>query len=258
MLGFMTLTRAALVLCGLWFPVSGAAQDGISYELTDGRSVAPFERFRECDLCPEMIAMPLGSFMMGAKLGESRNRLDIFGKNATGRVRDPDEVHIMPAEHPRHRVKMDIPFAIGRNEVTRAEWMACVEGGGCTHVPDDRDWRAIKGGGGPLGPQHPVMNVSYLDAQQYVAWLNVLVGTNAYRLPTEAEWEYAARAGTTTRFAQGDELTSDQANFLGRVSRTAEGEKIPGLIDRTGWCRWMHWMRRTLGGCGTCRGMCTR
>jgi formylglycine-generating enzyme required for sulfatase activity len=94
--------------------------------------------------------------------------------------------------------------------------MACVEDGECSHTPDHRVL-VFKKGYVPLGPDHPVINVSYLDALEYVAWLNGRVGAEVYRLPTEAEWEYAARAGTQTRFAQGDELTADQANF----SRTA-------------------------------------
>jgi formylglycine-generating enzyme required for sulfatase activity len=98
------------------------------------------------------------------------------------------------------------------NELTHAEWMACVEDGGCSHTPDHRVL-VFKKGYVPLGPNHPVINVSYLDALEYVAWLNGRVGAEVYRLPTEAEWEYAARSGTQTRFAQGDELTADQANF---------------------------------------------
>lgn len=208
------------------------ASETLTYRLTDGRTIVPLERFRECEHCPEMIVMPQGSFMMGAIPGESRNPFDFYGENATGRRRSPDEINIIPNEHPRHPVKMDIPYAISRNETTRAEWMACVKDGGCTYVPDH--WVLQPSGEhAPLGPNHPVINVSYLDIQEYVAWLNAQVGAEVYRLPTEAEWEYAARAGTQTRFAQGDELTADQANFSRKATENVRrGMSMPNLIDR--------------------------
>jgi formylglycine-generating enzyme required for sulfatase activity len=198
--------------------------------VTDPTGLPPLSAFQECDACPKMIVMPSGAFMMGAIPGESRNRFDIYGENATGRVRGPDEVNMIPSEHPRHRVEMDIPYAIARNETTHAEWMACVEGGGCAHVPDHRV--LTPAGYKPLGPNHPVINVSYLDALEYVAWLNAQVGAQVYRLPTEAEWEYAARAGTETAFAQGDELTADQANFSRTVTEHVLGEPRPALANR--------------------------
>ncbi|WP_208347953.1 formylglycine-generating enzyme family protein [Pseudaestuariivita rosea] len=216
-------------------PISAVAQDNVSYTLSDGRTVQPLETFRECDVCPEMIVMPLGSFMMGAIPGESRNPFDFYGDGATGRVRAPDEINIIPSEHPRHRVQIDIPFAIGRNEVTHAEWMACVEGGGCTHNPDHTLF-VFRRGGVALGPMHPVIDVSYWDIQEYVTWLNTQIGADVYRLPTEAEWEYAARAGTETRFAQGDELSADQANFsraaTEHVRQTIQQEPMTHLTNR--------------------------
>ena len=174
--------------------------------------------------------------MMGAIPGESRNPFNIYGPlddtTLVPRVRSPDEINIIPNEHPRHPVKMDIPYAISRNETTRAEWMACVEDGGCTYVPDH--WVLQPSGEhAPLGPNHPVINVSYLDVQEYVAWLNAQVGAEVYRLPTEAEWEYAARAGTQTRFAQGDDLTADQANFSRAATENVRrGISMPNLTNR--------------------------
>ena len=163
--------------------------------------------------------------MMGAIPGESRNPFDFYApvdaKNFVPRVRGPDEINIIPSEHPRHRVEMDIPYAIARNEVTDAEWMACVEDGGCSHVPDHRV--LTLNGYKPLGPDHPVINASYLDVLEYLAWLNLQVGEQVYRLPTEAEWEYAARAGTETPFAQGEELTADPANFSRRATEHVLG-----------------------------------
>ena len=125
---------------------------------------------------------------------------------------------------------------MGRNEVTHDQWMTCVDDGGCNgYVPGDtvlsinkareRVETVVRG-------SHPVIDVSYLDVQAYVAWLNEKVGLDAYRLPTEAEWEYAARSGTQTRFAQGDELTSDQANFLGSGTEQLAGVAHPDLLSR--------------------------
>ncbi|OYX44333.1 MAG: hypothetical protein B7Z02_06175 [Rhodobacterales bacterium 32-67-9] len=203
-------------------------------------NLAPLESFRECDRCPDMIVMPPGSFMMGAIPGESKNPFDFYApvdaKGFVPRVRDPDEINIIPNEHPRHQVEMDIPYAIARNETTHAEWMACVADGGCTHDPDHRV--LTLNGYVPLGPDHPVINVSYLDALEYVVWLNKQVGQQVYRLPTEAEWEYAARAGTETPFAQGEELTADQANFSreGTEYLLGRGQEprvlLPELVDR--------------------------
>ena len=202
----------------------------------DRSAMAPLARFKDCAACPEMIVMPQGAFMMGAIPGESQNPFDIYGKDATRRIRQPGEINIVPSEHPRHRVEMDIPYAISTNETTRAQWMACVEEGGCTYVPSERV--LMLGGYKILGPDHPVIHVSYLDAQQYIAWLNLKAGAEVYRLPTEAEWEYAGRAGTTTPFAQGTELTADQANFsraatehvLGRGDSSAVS--LPKLTNR--------------------------
>lgn len=225
------LAQATFIFCCILFPAAGVAQDQESYQLIDGRSVTPLESFRECDVCPEMIVMPLGSFMMGAIEGESRNPFDFYGENATGGVRGPDEVNVIPSEHPRHPVEMDIPYAMGRNEVTHAEWMSCVEDGGCTHEPDHTVLTS-RDGYVSLSPDHPVINVSYLDALEYVEWLNGFVGVGAYRLPTEAEWEYAARAGTETRFAQGDELTANDANFSRLSTEHVQGRPFPSLAER--------------------------
>ena len=129
----------------MWFPVA-VGSFGL---LIGGRAVAqdvgpdldalgPLDRFQECDACPEMIVKPAGSIMMGSIPGESRNPFDAYGEDATGRRRGPDEMNIIPNEHPRHLVEMDIPYAIARNEITRVEWMACVDDGGCDYVPDHR------------------------------------------------------------------------------------------------------------------------
>jgi formylglycine-generating enzyme required for sulfatase activity len=108
----------------------------------------------------------------------------------------------VPYEKPVHRVTIPRNFAIGRREVTFDEWDACVNDGGCKQRPDDRGW-----GRG----QHPVLDVSWDDAQAFVSWLSQKTGKR-YRLPTEAEWEYAARAGTPSPFWWGREAGKNNAN----------------------------------------------
>lgn len=223
-----TMFSRTSTMCAAIFFASYAFADEV-YTLTNGETVTPLERFQECDDCPEMVVMPMGSFMMGAIKGEARNPFDLYGPNATGRRRGPHEINIIPSEHPRHKVQIDIPFAIGRNEVTHREWMACVNDGGCSHKPEHKiefeDHIT-------LGPDHPVINISYFDIMEYVGWLNAQIGAEVYRLPTEAEWEYAARAGTTTRFAQGDDLTVDQANFSRGATEHVRGHEMPHLLSR--------------------------
>jgi formylglycine-generating enzyme required for sulfatase activity len=171
------------------------------------------QSFKDCSDCPEMVMLPAGNFMMG--YAESDRELFVAdgGTNAS-----------FDRAMPRHRVAIAYSFAVGKFEVTFAEWDACVSAGGCKHTPDDKGW-----GRGNM----PVMNVSWHHInQQYLPWLSAKAGKK-YRLLTEAEWEYAARAGTTTVFATGDKITLKQAMFNGRnthgeVSKAARvGQAIP-------------------------------
>jgi formylglycine-generating enzyme required for sulfatase activity len=166
--------------------------------------------------------------MMGAKPNEIRREW-FWERTKYNVYRDDDVWASRLDELPRHRVEVDIPIAMGRNEVTYDEWMACVMGGGCDgYVPKDR----IINKGRWIGGTHPVVRVSVLDAKAYVRWLNRRLGTKAYRLPTEAEWEYAARAGTETRFVQGDTVTSEQANFSGADTENVTRRSYPELKSR--------------------------
>ena len=145
-------------------------------------------KFRDCGECPEMVVVPSGSFMMGSPGGEERRGDD---------------------EGPRHRVRIDYRFGVGIYEVTFAQWDACVSAGGCGgYRPDDRGW-----GRG----NRPVMRVSWDDAQLYVRWLSQITG-KTYRLLSESEWEYVARAGTTTPFHFGSTISTDQANYDGNYT----------------------------------------
>ena len=142
-------------------------------------------RFRDCPECPEMIVVPSGSFLMGSPSDEE-------GRDGN--------------EGPVHPVRIGEPFAVGVYEVTFAEWEACVADGGCGgHRPDDKGW-----GRG----RRPVIRVSWQDAESYVSWLSRRTGER-YRLPSESEWEYVARAGTTGPFHTGSTISTDQANYNG-------------------------------------------
>jgi formylglycine-generating enzyme required for sulfatase activity len=144
---------------------------------------APGTRFRDCAECPEMVVIPAGTFTMGSPASEA------------GRSSD---------EGPQQTIRIPRSIAVGRFEVTFAEWDACVAGGGCGgHRPNDQGW-----GRG----NRPAINVSWQDAQAYVLWLNQRVPGAGYRLLTEAEWEYAARAGTTTAYPWGSSIGSGNAN----------------------------------------------
>jgi formylglycine-generating enzyme required for sulfatase activity len=138
------------------------------------------ETFRHCPSCPEMIVVPAGEFVMGSP---------------------PDEVHRGEDESPQRTVKLNYEFACGVFEVTFDEWQACFEDQGCSHNPVDNGW-----GRG----RQPVINVSWLDAKQYVSWLSEETGQD-YRLLTEAEWEYVARAGTTGTYWWGEESAKGRA-----------------------------------------------
>ncbi len=107
-----------------------------------------------------------------------------------------------PFDRPVHRVTIAEPFAMSRNEITFDEWDKCVAAGACKFKPEDRGW-----GRG----DRPVINVSWLDAKEYVAWISQKTGKQ-YRLPSESEWEYAARGGTKTPFYWGTQVGSRMAN----------------------------------------------
>jgi formylglycine-generating enzyme required for sulfatase activity len=150
------------------------------------------DTFRECkENCPEIVVIPAGTFVMGSPDGKTPV-IGLGGKPKPGPLA-PKEEGRNDNEGPQHEVKIDHPFAVGRFAVTFDEWDECVRLGGCPPVSDS---------GGGHGRQ-PVINVSWEEAQKYVAWLKLVTGED-YRLLSEAEWEYAARAGTSTAYSFGD------------------------------------------------------
>lgn len=148
---------------------------------------APGQVFRDCADCPEMVVIPAGSFMLGSPLSEPQRFV---------------------WETQPHPVNIANRFAAGRFEVTFDEWDACVRDKGCSTNPADAGW-----GRG----RQPVINVSWTDAKQYTAWLSRKTG-KPYSLLTDAQWEYSARAGTTTAFSFGPSISPQQANYDSTVS----------------------------------------
>ncbi len=139
---------------------------------------------------PEMIEIPAGEFLMGC----------ISGK------------HCRENEFPVHQVTVK-SFKMSQTEVTFGLWDACVEDGGCSHRPDHK-WVPDKNTG--LRDNLPVMLVSFFDiTEEFIPWLSKKTGL-AYRLPTEAEWEYAARAGSISAYNTGNCLSAQKANYDGR------------------------------------------
>jgi formylglycine-generating enzyme required for sulfatase activity len=154
-----------------------------------------------------MVVVPAGEFLMGSSPSEIDARTKEY----------PDHKSWWQSESPQRKVTLAKPFSVGKFETTFAEWDACVAAGGCKHKPDDKGWGRGK---------RPAINVSWDDiTKQYLPWLSRKTG-KSYRLLTEAEWEYAARAGTTTRYAFGDSITKSQAQFSegpsGSAGKTVE------------------------------------
>jgi len=176
--------------------------------------------FRECaprqpnaDYCPDMVVVPAGTFEMGSPATDTQAYTNEF---------------------PQHQVTIAKPFAVAKFELTFDEWDACVAGGGCSgYAPSASGW-----GRG----QQPVISVSWDDAQRYVEWLSKMTG-KPYRLLTDSEYEYAARAGTTTEYPWGNNVGRNNANCAGCAStwgnqKTAPVGSFPpnkfGLYDMVG------------------------
>jgi formylglycine-generating enzyme required for sulfatase activity len=183
-----------------------------------------FSTFRDCAHCPEMVVIPEGSFRMG----------DL---NDGG---DSDE-------QPVHTVTIPNKFAVGKFEVTRNEFSTFVEAtdysasGECYYhtgseweKSSSRDWRSPGFG---QTDHDPVVCMNWNDAKEYVRWLSGKTGKD-YRLLSEAEWEYVARSGTSTKYHFGNDISSNQANFNRNVGKTTPVGNYPsntfGLHDMHG------------------------
>ncbi|MDP6816390.1 MAG: SUMF1/EgtB/PvdO family nonheme iron enzyme, partial [Alphaproteobacteria bacterium] len=163
----------------------------------------PGDTFRDCPDCPELVVVPPGSFQMGSTAAERDWAVEQGAK-----------AEWVEDEKPRHRVEISYSLAVGKYEVTRGQYAAFVratdrgDGDGCYwwtgkkwQKDGSRNWR---GPGYDQGDDHPVVCVDWRDAAAYADWLSKLTG-QTYRLLSEAEWEYVARAGTTTYRYWGDD-----------------------------------------------------
>lgn len=189
------------------FAAQSAPATASTTPTADAGSYADGQVVQDRPTCPQMVVLPARALSMGWL--------------ATEEARGRDE-------GPRHAVTFAAAFAVGRTEVTFDQWNVCVAEGGRQRRPADQGW----GRGG-----RPVIDVTWNDAMAYAAWLSKTTG-QAYHLLSESEWEYAARAGTDTRWNTGDAIVTDDANLLGQFGKTVPVGGYPpnafGLHDLHG------------------------
>jgi formylglycine-generating enzyme required for sulfatase activity len=167
--------------------------------------------FKDCPTCPEMVIIPPGAFVMGSPVTE--------------KGRDADEG--------QHAVKIGYSFAVSKAPITWNQWDECVRGRACDGASVeaalrlDRDGKPIKNYVDHVRGNHPVAGISWRDAQDFIRWLNRKTGKEKYRLLSESEFEYAARAGSTTVYGWGNEPSHEYANY-GKDEAQGLGGKAEG------------------------------
>lgn len=192
----LPLLLGGLVVLGVggWFGYQTLMGDDTAQETSPSQPIAA-----TCEVCPDMVAIEGGSFLMGSPDAEP---------NRTGN------------EGPQHEVTLRA-FKISKTEITRAQWQLCVDAGACP---------SPQGGG---APEAPVTGVGWDDAVGYTAWLSE-VSDQSYRLPTEAEWEYAARGGERTAYWWGAGYPGPGASSSGvkaAAEMPANGYGVSGLLS---------------------------
>jgi formylglycine-generating enzyme required for sulfatase activity len=225
----------SIQIAALSIALGGAAVAG-----SDQQTSQAGQTFRDCSDCPEMVVIPAGSFLMGSSAEEAARDLEY--------VVPQDETKLakqsVTFEYPQHEVSFSRAFAVGKYPVTRGEFATFVhETGysvenGCTvwidHTYPLRQEAGWQNPGFSQTDRDPVVCVNRQDIKAYLAWLNGKLlgrmpseGSGPYRLPSEAEWEYAARAGTWTARWWGDLIGSDNANCDGCGSRWDKKQTAP-------------------------------
>ena len=189
------LLAIVILICGL---TPALSQEQIDYK--------PGDKFKDCDDCPEMVVVPPGEFMMGSPKSEKGRSFD---------------------EGPRHKVTIGKKFAVGKFEITRAQFATFVnetghDVGNKCWTYEKKEWkersnRSYENPGILQDDTHPVVCVSLDDAKAYVRWLSRKT-KKKYRLLSEAEWEYVARAKTDTAFWWGNSISTAQANYNGNYT----------------------------------------
>ena len=190
----------------------------------------------------EMVLIPSGEFKMGS--GESaEDTAAFFNKTyGEGALKGVLNAKFFKDEHPQHRVRITKPFYLGTYHVTRGQFRQFVKDSGYKTdaekgenpgaygwAPDKKEFAfnakyCWQNAGFEQTDEHPVANLSWNDAVEYCKWLSKKEG-KTYRLPTEAEWEYACRAGTTTRYYSGDD--PETLAKVGNVVNATAQEKFP-------------------------------
>ena len=197
-----------------------ASTPGQAAAVASPTNLAAGARFRDCADCPEMITVPAGTFTIGSPADEPGRRDD---------------------EGPQRKIRIDRPFAVGQYEVTRRQYEAFlretrhpVSGNCMTDRRKSGTWALdaqtnVHDPGFVQSGKHPAACVSWYDAKAYLAWLNAKTG-GGYRLLTEAEWEYVARAGSITAYPWGPDIKHgcSYMNGFDRVIVNKKGDLYKG------------------------------
>ena len=187
------IQSAALFAAAQFFPLRQPGDE----------TVGPGRVFRDCADCPDMVEIPRGYFLLGSPIFEEGRFVHLFDYPPLRR-----QLKHANREGPRRLARIPRPLAFSRYEITYGQWQ---------QAQADPDWQTITGRepyypdlGANYRPDQPMTIVDWSDAKAYAAYLSARTG-QTYRLPTDAEWEYAARAGTVTRFPWGNDIGKNNA-----------------------------------------------